>query len=93
MLGLPGFDFESSPDILARAGFDAAVGAGLIAQDKLGNQTSASIDLSPAAAEPVCAGIYQLDSIVRRAASLQLTVDARMGQKRASVSDAQEALA
>ena len=83
MLGLPGFDFESSPDVLVHAGFDAAAGAALVAQDRLGNQTGAGIDLTPAAGEPVVASIYQLDSIVRRATSLQLTADARAGQSAA----------
>jgi NADH-quinone oxidoreductase subunit G len=32
-------------------------------------------------AEPCVAGIYQLDSIVRRASSLQLTADGRAGAK------------
>ncbi len=77
LLGLPGFDFESSRDVLVQAGFDDAAGAVLVAPDRLGNQTSASIDLLPATQQPVVAGIYQLDSIVRRATSLQLTADAR----------------
>ena len=93
MLGLPDFDFESSTAVLARAGFDAAVGAILLPQDKFSNQTGAGIDLSPAAAETVSAGIYQLDSIVRRAASLQLTADARMDRERHNAPAAQEALA
>jgi NADH-quinone oxidoreductase subunit G len=76
MLGLPGFDFESSVDVLKRAGFDGAVGSTLVAQDKLSNQSEAAIDLTAASSEPVVASIYQLDSIVRRATSLQLTVDA-----------------
>ena len=93
MLGLPDFDFESTPDVLSRAGFNAAVGAILLPQDKFSNQTGAGIDLSPAAAEPVSAGIYQLDSIVRRAASLQLTADAREGRERHNAPAVQEALA
>jgi NADH-quinone oxidoreductase subunit G len=73
-LGLTGFDFESSPDVLAHAGL---ADTGLVAAGRLGNQTSAPIDLSPAATDPVVASIYQLDSIVRRAPALQLTADAR----------------
>ena len=77
MLGLTGFDFESSLDVLAGAGFDGAAAA-FVAPDRLGNQTNAAIDLSPASGEPAVARIYQLDSIVRRATSLQLTVDAHL---------------
>ena len=77
MLGLQGFEFESSLEVLARAGFDGGAQAAFVAQDKLNNQTDAAIDLAPASGEPSVAGIYQLDSIVRRATSLQLTADAR----------------
>ena len=77
MLGLAGFDFESSLDVLVKAGFG---GPDIALSARLGNQTNAGIDLAPAAAQPVVAQIYQLDSIVRRATSLQLTADARDGQ-------------
>ncbi|MFS2035403.1 NADH-quinone oxidoreductase subunit NuoG [Polaromonas sp. CT11-55] len=75
LLGLPGFDFESSQDVLKQvAGADAAQ----LPADKLGNGTQAGIDLSAAAAQaPAVASIYQLDGLVRRATSLQLTADAR----------------
>ncbi|MBU1360233.1 MAG: NADH-quinone oxidoreductase subunit NuoG [Gammaproteobacteria bacterium] len=73
LLGLSGFSFESSSDVLADIGTVAKA-----PQDKLGNTTS----IAPSIAQetgpgPVVASIYQLDSIVRRAPSLQLTVDAR----------------
>jgi NADH-quinone oxidoreductase subunit G len=54
---------------------------------KLSNRTSASIDLSVQAGAPVTAAIYQLDPIVRRAESLQLTADGQAG-----LSEAQRAL-
>jgi len=75
LLGLPGFDFESSQDVLKQvAGADAAQ----LPADKLGNGTQAGIDLSALAAQaPAVASIYQLDGLVRRATSLQLTADAR----------------
>ena len=75
LLGLPGFDFESSQDVLKQvAGADAAQ----LPADKLGNSTQAAIDLSAAPVQaPAVAGIYQLDGLVRRATSLQLTADAR----------------
>jgi NADH-quinone oxidoreductase subunit G len=46
----------------------------------MSNATSAAIDLTPAASRPVSAAIYQLDGIVRRAPSLQLTADVRGSQ-------------
>jgi NADH-quinone oxidoreductase subunit G len=76
LLGLPGFSFESTSDVLADVVVDAGVVAG-----KLNNATAAPIDGSRGThAPPVVAGIYQLDSIVRRAPSLQLTADARAPQ-------------
>ncbi|HSV51503.1 MAG TPA: NADH-quinone oxidoreductase subunit NuoG [Burkholderiaceae bacterium] len=81
LLGLPGFDFESSQDVLAQARGAADAGTTHVAAGKLGNATQAGIDLAAAtiavAIAPTSASIYQLDSIVRRAASLQLTADAR----------------
>ncbi len=75
LLGLPGFDFESSQDVRAQiAGADGVQ----VPAERLGNSSDAGIKLSlPAGAEPVVASIYQLDGLVRRATSLQLTADAR----------------
>jgi len=76
LLGLPGFDFESSQDVLKQVqGADTAQ----VPADRLVNTTQAAIDLSTADATPApaVASIYQLDSLVRRATSLQLTADAR----------------
>jgi len=81
LLGLTGFDFETSQDVLAhvRSGLDAA--ATHVPADRLSNALAAPVDLAaPAAApgaEPVAASIYQLDGLVRRAPSLQLTADGR----------------
>jgi NADH-quinone oxidoreductase subunit G len=76
MLGLPGFSFESSAEVLAQV-FGAEVPAQVPA-DKLGNSTKAQpLAASGAVAEPVVASIYQLDGLVRRAPALQLTADAR----------------
>ena len=76
LLNLPGFDFESSLDVLKQIpGIDSA----LVSADRLSNQTNAPLAV-PASAEsqvPAVASIYQLDSLVRRATSLQLTADAR----------------
>lgn len=75
LLGLPGFDFESAQDVLKQvAGADAAQ----LPADRLGNGTQAAVDLSGASSHtPAVASIYQLDGLVRRATSLQLTADAR----------------
>lgn len=78
LLGLPGFDFESSQDVLKQiAGVDAA----LVPADRLGNASEAGITLSAAGPVPAVARIYQLDGLVRRATSLQLTADARQGAR------------
>ena len=74
MLGLTGFDFESSQDVLAKV---IPASAEMVAADKLSNATQAVVRCDVVATEPVSAAIYQLDSIVRRAPSLQLTVDAK----------------
>ena len=47
---------------------------------RLDNSSNAAIDTSPATSEPCVAAIYQLDSLVRRASSLQLTADGRAAQ-------------
>ncbi|MBA3774353.1 MAG: NADH-quinone oxidoreductase subunit G [Ramlibacter sp.] len=77
LLGLPGFEFESAQDVLLAARGAADAKATHVQGDKLGNATSAAIDLAVVAGRPVTAAIYQLDSIVRRAPSLQFTADAR----------------
>lgn len=75
LLKVPGFDFESSQDVLATTGLH---GVTMVSADMLSNKTKANVDVSPAnVAIPTVASLYQLDSIVRRATSLQLTVDAR----------------
>lgn len=80
LLGLSGFSYESAADVLADIGLNAQVSA-----DRLNNATAASVEGgNGAAAGPVVASIYQLDSIVRRAPSLQLTADARLAQAQAA---------
>ncbi len=74
MLGLPGFDFESSQDVLAQA---IKAQGDAVPADQLSNATKAAIRLDVPAAQPASAAIYQLDGIVRRAPSLQLTMDAK----------------
>jgi NADH-quinone oxidoreductase subunit G len=79
LLGLPGFEFDSAQEVLVAARGAEDAQASHVQGGKLSNATSAAIELSSDAGKPVTAAIYQLDSIVRRAPSLQLTADARVG--------------
>ena len=74
LMGVSGVDYETSQDVLTAA----TGGATQVPAAALSNASKA-VDVVPAAnaAAPVVASIYQLDSIVRRATSLQLTADAR----------------
>ena len=77
LLDVPGFDFESSQDVLNQVcGLPPADRTHLSAE-MLSNKSHAAVDLTPAPTAPVVASIYALDGTVRRAASLQLTADAR----------------
>jgi NADH-quinone oxidoreductase subunit G len=71
MLHVPGFAFETIEEVRAQA-LPAQVDA------LLSNACSAAIDVHPAGAQPATAAIYQLDGLVRRAASLQRTADAQL---------------
>ena len=75
LLGLGGFAQESSQDVLAQALPKIAHGE-FVSGARLSNRTSAAIDIATAATQPCVASIYQLDALVRRAGSLQLTADA-----------------
>ncbi len=78
LLGLPGFDFESSQDVLRSLGLAETEGQSHVPADRLSNATRAAVVATAAgAAAPAVASIYQLDSLVRRATSLQMTADAR----------------
>ena len=80
LLGLSGFDADSSQAVLAQALPGVEAGQP-VAAARLSNATSlAQPDLAPAALVPCVATIYQLDGLVRRATSLQLTADARRAQ-------------
>ncbi|QJC57022.1 NADH-quinone oxidoreductase chain 3 [Polaromonas vacuolata] len=84
LLELPGFAYETAADVLAQI---PGANDTHIAAERLGNGTLASITLdSPVLAPsalgaaptvPAVASIYQLDSMVRRSTSLQLTTDAQ----------------
>ena len=80
MLGLPGFAFESSVEVLAQVFGPAVDGLSQVAAGKLNNASDVLPTAGAApASRPAVASIYQLDSLVRRATSLQLTADARQG--------------
>ena len=75
LLNLPGFDFESSQDVLKRI---PGADAGQVPATRLGNASQGKIVVTGVIGlAPVVASIYQLDGMVRRATSLQLTTDAR----------------
>lgn len=82
MMKVEGFDFESSQDVL-KAIFAGAAPEFLPAE-RLGNACSAPFVGAYDGAEPCVARIYQLDSLVRRASSLQMTADARVAPVLAS---------
>lgn len=72
LLDVPGFNFETSQDVLAK----------VTAQPlQLSNAIRAEVSLGGTVSEPAVAAIYQLDGIVRRAPSLQQTADARRAQE------------
>ncbi|MBT9462958.1 NADH-quinone oxidoreductase subunit NuoG [Hydrogenophaga sp.] len=77
LLGLAGFDADSSQAVLASALPGVASGA-VVDAARLNNTSVASIDMAPASTEPCVASIYQLDGLVRRAPALQVTADARV---------------
>jgi NADH-quinone oxidoreductase subunit G len=75
LLGLPGFDQESAEAVRAEALGDTALLA-----DRLNNHSESAVNLMPAGAglqRVSDVPIYATDPLVRRAASLQLTVDAQ----------------
>ncbi|MDP1999473.1 MAG: NADH-quinone oxidoreductase subunit NuoG [Rhodoferax sp.] len=80
LMDLPGFDFDSSQDVLKLVQGLPVPGESNVCAGKLSNKTSASIDLSTSGISPVVASIYGLDGTVRRAASLQLTADAGLAK-------------
>jgi NADH-quinone oxidoreductase subunit G len=85
LLNLPGFDFDSTQDILAHLRCTPLADATHVPTEKLSNRIDGiAICLDPARVAPVTASIYQLDGIVRRAAALQLTADARRAAEGAS---------
>ncbi len=74
LLELPGFDFESSQDVLKQI---EGVQSAQVPAERLDNSSTSAIQLGAGQGIPAVASIYQLDGLVRRATSLQLTADAR----------------
>jgi NADH-quinone oxidoreductase subunit G len=74
LLELPGFDFESSQEVLKQV---QGAQSAQVPAERLDNGCTSAIQLAAGQGAPAVAGIYQLDSLVRRATSLQLTADAR----------------
>jgi NADH-quinone oxidoreductase subunit G len=83
LLGLPGFDAESSQAVLAAA-LPGVTAGEVLPADRLNNTATASFDTQVTSGMPCVASIYQLDGLVRRAPSLQLTADARAAQTAAT---------
>ena len=80
LLGVQGLDYETSQQVLAQATGVAPGATALesLPAQSLNNSTNAPVAAASShVAEPVVASIYQLDGLVRRATSLQLTADAR----------------
>ncbi|MDP3619207.1 MAG: NADH-quinone oxidoreductase subunit NuoG [Ramlibacter sp.] len=93
MLGLQGFGQESAGEVLRAARGEADMEQPLVQGGRLNNASSASMTAQPnsgRAGLPVTAWIYQLDSIVRRAPSLQLTADGRAALSKAARADQSE---
>lgn len=80
LLGLPGFAYETATEVLAAARGADDVAATLVQGGKLSNATQAKASAEAAGGKPAVASIYQLDGLVRRAPSLQLTADARAAE-------------
>ena len=80
VLDLPGFEFESTADVLKEIAVDQSADAYSVNPALLINKTAAMVDLSPSKVEPTVARIYSLDGTVRRASSLQLTADAKSAE-------------
>lgn len=76
MLGVLGLQQESVPDVL-NAALPGTVSGQLVPATKLSNAQPLVNGVSSSAAEPCTASIYQLDGLVRRSPSLQMTADAR----------------
>jgi NADH-quinone oxidoreductase subunit G len=80
LLDMSGMNYESTQEVLSATNVVGTDGASVRAE-LLNNALSGPVDLTPAEVRPAVASIYQLDGLVRRSASLQLTADARAAQE------------
>ncbi|MDP1567722.1 MAG: NADH-quinone oxidoreductase subunit NuoG, partial [Polaromonas sp.] len=80
LLELPGFDFESSQEVLKQV---QGAQSAQVPAERLDNSSTSVIQLAAGQGTPVVASIYQLDSLVRRSTALQLTADARAANRAA----------
>ena len=83
LLDISGFEFQTSQDVLAQATKAPAGEITSVPAALLNNTAAVAITsgLSAEVPDPVVASIYQLDGLVRRASSLQLTADARLAHE------------
>ncbi len=83
MLNFLDFEHNSSQDVMAALAAQGVVDAATSTVRGLDNRSNADLgDVGAASvAEPVCAAIYQLDALVRRAPSLQATADGKAAAK------------
>ncbi len=77
LLALPGFDFESSAEVLKSLPLTLDGEGMRLNADVLSNRTGLAPDLTASTVAPVVARIYALDGTLRRASSLQMTADAK----------------
>jgi NADH-quinone oxidoreductase subunit G len=81
VLDLPGFDSESSQEVLQLALADGAgVVPAYVSAAGLSNTNAQLAVVKTEWVEPCVASIYQLDGIVRRAPALQSTADAKVAE-------------
>ena len=81
MLELPGFEAETSQDVLATLPLSTTEAGTFVQASLLNNRTQVTPVVAVATQQPVTAAIYQLDNLVRRAPALQATADARSTQE------------
>jgi NADH-quinone oxidoreductase subunit G len=77
LLDIQGADYDTSQEVLKAISLEARGEALFVPATRLNNACDAEVDTRLAEVLPVVASIYQLDGLVRRAVSLQLTADAK----------------
>ena len=88
LLNLPDFAFESAQEVLVDMHENNGGVPEFAPASALNNIAPLPSSISAVAGSPVVASIYQLDGLVRRATSLQLTSDARGAPSPASAQEA-----